>query len=145
MLASFWMLAAWGRVDSCPKADPLHWQSVGKSFYRLREGAPCRNSTVSSARHPEISHAVWQFLVPKKFVPFPWGQFSELWQLMSRNPLARQKLKEMKVWPLGGEDPLKGGGSGNPLHYSCLKKPMGRGAWLASVHRVSRSWTRLSD
>ena len=36
------------------------WQSVGKSFYRLREGDPGRNSTVNSNSHLDISHAmVW--------------------------------------------------------------------------------------
>ena len=30
-----------------------------------------------------------------------------------------------------------GGGYGNPLQYSCLGIPMGRGAWRATVHRVS--------
>ena len=29
-----------------------------------------------------------------------------------------------------------GGGYGNPLQNSCLEKPMDRGAWQASVHRV---------
>ena len=29
-----------------------------------------------------------------------------------------------------------GGVSGNPLQYSCLENPMGRGAWQAAVHRV---------
>ena len=28
------------------------------------------------------------------------------------------------------------GGRGHPLQYSCLEKPMNRGAWWASVHRV---------
>ena len=36
-----------------------------------------------------------------------------------------------------------GGGHGNPLQYSCLENPMDRGAWRATVHRVSVSWTRL--
>jgi len=27
-----------------------------------------------------------------------------------------------------------GGGHGKPLQYSCLKNPMGRGAWWAIVH-----------
>ena len=31
-----------------------------------------------------------------------------------------------------------GGGRGNPLQYSCLKNPTDRGAWQATVHRVSR-------
>jgi len=32
-------------------------------------------------------------------------------------------------------------GNGNPLQYSCLRNPMDRGAWLAAVHRVVKSWT----
>ena len=38
-----------------------------------------------------------------------------------------------------------GGGSGNPLQYSCLENPMDRGAWWATVHGVAKSRTRLSD
>ena len=30
-----------------------------------------------------------------------------------------------------------GGGHGNPLQYSFLENPMGRGAWKATVHRVT--------
>ena len=37
-----------------------------------------------------------------------------------------------------------GGGNGNPLQYSCLENPMDRGAWRATVHRVTQSWTQLS-
>ena len=35
---------------------PPNRQPVGKSFYRRREGATCRNSTVSSGRHLETGH-----------------------------------------------------------------------------------------
>ena len=35
------------------------------------------------------------------------------------------------------------GGKCNPLQYSCLKNPKGRGAWQAVVQRVAKSWTRL--
>ena len=38
-----------------------------------------------------------------------------------------------------------GEGSGNPLQYSCLGNPMDRGAWQATVHGVTKSWTALSD
>ena len=38
-----------------------------------------------------------------------------------------------------------GGGHGKPLHYSSLDNPMNRGAWWATVHRVAKSWARLSD
>ena len=38
-----------------------------------------------------------------------------------------------------------GEGNGNPLQYSCLENPMDGEAWLATVHGVTESQTRLSD
>ena len=43
--------------------------------------------------------------------------------------------------PGSGRSP--GGGNGNPLEYSCLGNPMDRGAWLATVHGVTKSQTNL--
>ena len=37
--------------------------------------------------------------------------------------------------PGSGRSP--GGGHGNPLWYSCLKNPLDKGAWRATVHRVT--------
>ena len=36
-----------------------------------------------------------------------------------------------------------GGENGYPLQYSCLESSMDRGAWQATVHRVTKSWTQL--
>ena len=36
-----------------------------------------------------------------------------------------------------------GRGHGNPLQYSCLENPTERGAQRATVHRVTKSQTRL--
>ena len=36
-----------------------------------------------------------------------------------------------------------GEGHGNLLQYSCLENPMDRGAWRATVHRDTKSQTRL--
>ena len=36
------------------------------------------------------------------------------------------------------------GRHGNPLQYSYLENPMGRGAWLATVHRILKGQTQLS-
>ena len=44
--------------------------------------------------------------------------------------------------PRSGRSP--GGGNGNLLQYSCLKNPMDRGAWRATVHRFTKSQTGLS-
>ena len=35
--------------------------------------------------------------------------------------------------------------NGYPLQCSCLENPMDRGAWWATVHGVTKSWTQLSD
>ena len=35
--------------------------------------------------------------------------------------------------------------NGTPLQHSCLENPMDGGAWQASVHGVTKSWTRLSN
>ena len=50
---------------------------------------------------------------------------------------------DMSSVPGFGRSP--GEGNGNPIQYSCLGSPMDRGAWWATVHRVEKSWTRLSD
>ena len=36
-------------------------------------------------------------------------------------------------------------GNGNPLQCSCLENSMDRGAWQATVHGVTKSWTQLCD
>ena len=40
--------------------------------------------------------------------------------------------------PGSGKSP--GERNGNPLQYSCLGNPKGRGAWRAIVHRVAKEW-----
>ena len=37
------------------------------------------------------------------------------------------------------------GGHGKPFQYSCLKDPMDRGAWQATVHSVTESQTQLKQ
>ena len=53
-------------------------------------------------------------------------------------------MQETWVRSLGRED-SPGEGNGNPLQYSCLENPMDGGTWWATVHGVTKSWTRLSE
>jgi len=46
---------------------------------------------------------------------------------------------DMGSIPGSGRSP--GEGNGNPLQYSCLENTMDRGAWWATVHRVTKSQT----
>ena len=50
---------------------------------------------------------------------------------------------DLGLIPEWGRSP--GEGSGNTLQYSCLENSMDQGAWRATVHGVTESWTRLSD
>ena len=38
-----------------------------------------------------------------------------------------------------------GEGNGNQLQYAWMENPMDRGAWLAAVHGITKSWTQLSN
>ena len=48
-------------------------------------------------------------------------------------------IRDMGSIPGLGKSP--GIENGNPLLYSCLQNPMDRGAWQATVHSVTESWT----
>ena len=61
--------------------------------------------------------------------------------LVVKNPPANAgDIKDTILIPGSGRYP--GGGYGNPLQYSCLENPMDRGAWWATVHRVTQSQTQ---
>ena len=60
--------------------------------------------------------------------------------LVVKNPPANAgDIRDTGSIPGSGRSP--GGGHGNPLQYSCLENPMNRGAWWATVHRVTKSQT----
>ena len=40
--------------------------------------------------------------------------------------------------PIPGSGRSPGAGNGNPFQYSCLGNPMDRGAWWATVYRVTK-------
>ena len=64
--------------------------------------------------------------------------------LVIKNPPANAgDTRDVGSIPGLGRSP--GGGRGNPLHHSCLESPTDRGAWRATVHRVAKSQTQLSD
>ena len=61
-----------------------------------------------------------------------------------KNPPANAgDIKDYGLIPESGRS--SGEGHGNPFQYSCLKNPMGREAWMATVYRVAKSWIRLKQ
>ena len=51
--------------------------------------------------------------------------------------------EDMGSIPGSGRTP--GEGNDTLLQYSCLENSMDRGAWWATVHGVTKIWTRLSN
>ena len=68
-----------------------------------------------------------------------WG--ASLVTQMVKNLLAMQ---DTWVPFLGWEDPLEKG-NGYPPQYTCLENSMDRGAWWATAHEITKSWTWLSN
>ena len=85
----------------------------------------------SLLQHHNLKH---QFFGTQPSLDFPGG---------SDGKESACNVGDMGSIPGLGRSPGKG--SGNPLQYSCLENSMDRGAWLATVHGVTKSWTRLSD
>ena len=64
--------------------------------------------------------------------------------LVVRNPPANAgDIRNISSNPELGRSP--GGGHDNPLQYSCLENPMGRGAWQITVHGATKSQTSLKQ
>ena len=102
------------------------WQStvhgVAKSWRRLRQlSTNCEN--IPKLKYSRLRHLGFPGGSDSKDLPARW---------------------EMWVWSLGWEDPLE---KGIATHSSILawRIPMDRGAWRATVHGVTKSWTWLSN
>ena len=74
------------------------------------------------------------FFTVQKYLGFPGG---------SEVKVSASNAGDLGSIPGSGRSP--GEGNGNPLQYSCLENPMDGEAWWATVHRVEKSRTRLSD
>jgi len=60
--------------------------------------------------------------------------------VVGKNPPANAgDVRDAGSLPESGRSP--GGGNGNLLQDSCQENPMDRGAWWATVHRVTKRWT----
>ena len=78
-----------GQGYTCPKATSPHWESVGNSFYSLREGGYMQK------QHSQLWQSSWNWssvvwpasswlfksLGPDVVVSISWDQSSELWLL----------------------------------------------------------------
>ena len=82
--------------------------------------------------HMEVS----ELLLPDPGSPTP---HSPAGSVIKNPPANAEDTGDMGSIPGSGRSP--GVGNGNLLQYSCLESSMDRGAWWATVHRVTESDT----
>ena len=62
---------------------------------------------------------------------------------MVKNPPANEEdVRDVGLIPGSGRCP--GERNGKPFQYSSQKNPKDRGAWWATVHGITKSWTQVS-
>ena len=131
------------KEDSLKSAWPLKegkLLDVLKQTATLLEGLPQEPSGKNlrdASRHWELS---WSFVSMDVGTPSYNHNWASLVAWTVKNLPAMQ---ETWVQSLGWEDPLEEG-MAIPLHYSCWRIPMDRGAWGTAVHGVTQSQTPLS-
>ena len=67
---------------------------------------------------------------------------SQVAQVVKNLPANAGDRRDAGSIPGLGRSPREG--NGNPVQESCLENPMGRGAWWATVHGVTKSQTQQS-
>ena len=118
----------------------LQYQQVGILWPGFRESGHCF--------FPFFATGSWHTLTPVgeplQYNYFPVCGSSTRWVDFLGGSDVKNLPAMHKIWvqSLSWEDLL---GTGNPLRYSCLENPMDKGAWWATVHRVTKSQTWLSE
>ena len=72
--------------------------------------------------------------IPNRLTKYAWD--SQVAVVLKNPPVNAEDARDLGSIPGSGRSPE--GGNGKPLQYSCLEKPIDRGAWWATVHRSQR-------
>ena len=68
---------------------------------------------------------------------------SQVAQMVQNPPANAGDIRDVSSMP--GSQRSPGGGHSNPFQYFYLENPMDRGAWRATVHRITKSRTQLKQ
>ena len=131
----------------CLQSHPFHWMDR-KVRVTLQTHVKCSRAFLSLKDYTQQHFQSGDFL---------WKLYNHYWrvyllqQLMillgfpssSDGKASACNAGDQGSIPGSGRSP--GEGNGNPCQYPCLEIPMDRGAWWATVHGVTKSWTLLSD
>ena len=128
-----------GITDSMNMSLSKFWEMVkDKEAWRAAVHGVAKNWTRLSDR------AATTKMESRGQEPFGIGYFaqhgvSEVVLVIKNPPAKAGDVRDAGLYP--GLRRFLEGGHGNPLQYSCLGNSKDRGAWLAAVHRVTKSRT----
>ena len=70
---------------------------------------------------------------------------SDFWGFPGSSVVKNPPSSAGDVGSIPGWGRSPGGGHGYPFQYSCLENSRDGRTWQATVHRIAKSWTRLSN
>ena len=122
-----------------------------KCFPQIKPNSQLLGCLYFLSRHQQVS--MTSFLVIPIYKAVKGGKsrtkhfwFTPLHSVVLWASLVAQTVKNLPAMQeILGWEYSPGEGNGNPLQYSCLQNPMDRGAWWATVQRITKTQTRLSD
>ena len=103
----------------------------------------CYSNLVFLQLIPQVSVETFTFILVKFFLVAIFQYVKVYFPGGSDGKASVYNAEDLGSIPGSGRSP--GEGNGNPLHYYCLENPTDTVAWQATVHRVAKSRTRLSD
>ena len=117
-------------AQTAPKGGLTHIIWKGAGLEGNAKGIKKDRRRKSGSWSEELSMPLRLYRSAQPLRGFPGGR-------VGKNPPAT--TGDVNLIPGSGRSP--GIGNGNPFQYSCLKNSIDRGAWLATVHGVTKSWT----
>ena len=121
-------IVAHSQKETCLKCSQVEGKRVFWSFFNSSK---------------QKDHFLLQNLTALSLFPTHLTHFGPAWWLSKESACNAGAAGDDSLIPGSGRSP--GEGNGNALQYSCLENPMDSRPWWATVHRVAKSWTQLSN
>ena len=119
-----------GKESACNAGEPGLIPGLGRSPGE-GNGYPLQYSSLGNSKDCTVH---WSANSRTQLSDFHFHFRSYKVALVVKNPPA--KVEDVRdVGPVPRSGRFHGGGNGNPLQYSCLENPKGRGAWWATGSR----------